>query len=159
MDAVSAIVTGLIASATISASWGLTSASVEQQAATVELQNRTVLIESTAKEREGEVYFEKGALNWLKFELLMQDWHKQRGASSSITKAIMSPAYQAIIGMGEPAVPLLLAQIRSEGDDPDQWFWALECITQESPSRPEDQGNNLKMAKAWLAWGEEKNVG
>jgi hypothetical protein len=156
---VSTIVTGLIASATVCASWGLTSASAEQQASNDELQNRTVLVENRIEEPEVGVYFEKDALKWLRFELLMQDWRKQRGASSSITKAVTSPAYQAIIGMGEPAVPIILAQIRSEGDDPDQWFWALECITQENPTLPEDRGSNLKMAKAWLAWGDEKNVG
>jgi len=83
----------------------------------------------------------------------------ERGASSSITKAIMAPSYQAIIGMGEPAVALILAQLRAEGDDPDQWFWALECITGENPIKPEDQGDSAKMAQAWLTWDTENNAG
>jgi hypothetical protein len=93
--------------------------------------------------------------NWLKFQKLVKKWKKQRGASSSITETIAMPAYQEIIGMGEKAVPLLLAQLRSEGDEPDQWFWALRAITGENPVKPEERGNFRKMSQAWLAWSEQ----
>lgn len=93
--------------------------------------------------------------NWLKFQRLVKKWKKQRGASSSITETIAMPAYQEIIGMGEKAVPLLLAQLRSEGDEPDQWFWALRAITGENPVKPEERGNFRKMSQAWLAWSEQ----
>jgi hypothetical protein len=73
---------------------------------------------------------------------------------SSITEMSILPAYQKIIGMGEDAVPLILAELKSEGDDPDQWFWALIAITEENPVKPEDQGNFRKMAQAWFQWAE-----
>jgi len=70
----------------------------------------------------------------------------------------MLEPYQKIIAMGKPAVPLILAQLRTEGDDPDQWFWALRVITGENPVRPEHQGDFLAMANAWLAWGTKQEL-
>ncbi len=69
----------------------------------------------------------------------------------------MQPAYQRIIGMGGEAVPLLIAQLKSEGDDPDQWFWALKAITEADPVSPDDQGDMVKMAQAWIRWAEQAN--
>ncbi len=92
--------------------------------------------------------------NWFKFRVLVEQWQSARGARSSITDAATLPAYQKIIGMGEAAVPLIIAQLRSEGDDPDQWFWALRAITGQNPVKPEDQGNFRKMAEAWLQWAQ-----
>jgi hypothetical protein len=97
---------------------------------------------------------DSGGDDWLKFQKLVTQWRIERGARSSITETVIMPAYQTIIGMGQSAVPLILAQLRSEGDDPDQWFWALQAITGENPVRPEDQGNFQKMAEAWLRWAE-----
>ena len=52
--------------------------------------------------------------------------------------------------MGNPAVPLLLEELRRE---PDHWFWALEAITQENPV-PEDAAGKVRlMAQAWVEWG------
>jgi len=59
--------------------------------------------------------------------------------------------------MGESAVPAILAQLKAEGDEPDQWFWALRMMTGENPVKPEDQGDFLAMARAWITWGEIKN--
>lgn len=92
---------------------------------------------------------------WLKFQKLVAEWKKQRGAQSSITDSVVMPAYQEIIGMGERAIPSLIAQLRSEGDQPDQWFWALRAITGENPVKPEEQGNFKKMSKAWITWSEQ----
>lgn len=91
-----------------------------------------------------------------KFSSLVEAWNVQRGAMSSITAASMCPAYQAIIGMGKPAVPLILSQLQTEGDDPDQWFWALSSITGADPVSPEDRGNFPKMARSWLEWGRRE---
>ncbi|HZL25529.1 MAG TPA: hypothetical protein VFC39_03265 [Acidobacteriaceae bacterium] len=94
--------------------------------------------------------------NWIKFQDLARQWRAQRGATSSITQMAMLPAYQKIIGMGQEAIPLILAQLRSETHDPDQWFWALRSLTDANPVRPEDQGNFSKMAVAWINWGERE---
>jgi hypothetical protein len=56
--------------------------------------------------------------------------------------------------MGSAAVPFILAEIRSEGDEPDQWFWALKAITGEDPVRDEDRGDVVAMAKSWLDWAK-----
>ena len=62
----------------------------------------------------------------------------------------MLSSYQQIIGIGEPAVPLLLDELSRE---PDHWFWALEAITQENPVPKEAAGKVRLMAQAWVAWG------
>lgn len=90
---------------------------------------------------------------WLKFQGLVDAWRQQRGAMSSITESATCPAYQGIIGMGELAVPFLIATLKSEGDEVDQWFWALKAITGADPVNDEDRGNYLAMALAWLSWG------
>lgn len=87
-----------------------------------------------------------------KFQNLVEAWKRERGARSSITQAAALDSYQKIIGMGPDAVPLLIAQLKSEGDKPDQWFWALRAITTQNPVRPEDRGNFPKMARAWIEW-------
>ncbi len=45
--------------------------------------------------------------------------------------AMLNP-YQRIIGIGWPVVPLILDELQRE---PDQWFWALEAITDENGGR------------------------
>jgi hypothetical protein len=66
-------------------------------------------------------------------------------------QAVLKP-YQRIIGMGLPVVPLILEELRRE---PDQWFWALEAITDENPVPAEDAGNVRAMADAWIEWGRQ----
>jgi hypothetical protein len=76
---------------------------------------------------------------------------------SSITEMSMLPTYQQIMGIGPDAVPLILAELESEGDDPDQWFWALRAITGANPVKPEDQGDFVKMAQAWFEWADDED--
>ena len=94
--------------------------------------------------------------NWLTFERLVEEWKDQRGAASSITETALCPAYQSIIGMGEPVIPFLLRQLHDEGDEPDQWFWALSSIARVNPVDDADRGNYVRMAHTWLAWGERE---
>jgi len=91
--------------------------------------------------------------DWMKFKRLVSEWHCERGAMSSITEAVLCPAYQSLIGMGEAAVPFILSQLESEGTNPDQWFWALRAITGADPVEESDRGNYLRMAESWLKWG------
>jgi len=39
-----------------------------------------------------------------------------------------------MIGLGWPVVPLILEELNRE---PNQWFWALEAITEQNPVPPE----------------------
>lgn len=105
---------------------------------------------------ECRLYVDKNVKRWAQFQQLRSEWKVKRGAISSITGMSMLEPYQKIIGMGDDALPLILAQLRSEGDEPDQWFWALKMITGVDPVQPTDQGNFRAMAQAWLAWGESE---
>ncbi len=60
----------------------------------------------------------------------------------------MHPAYQHIIGIGMPAVPLLLRELK---ENPDHWFWALHAITEQDPAHSEDTFDGA--VAAWLEWG------
>lgn len=65
----------------------------------------------------------------------------------------MHPAYQRIIGMGGPGVPLLLDRLRRQ---PAQWFWALTAMTGEDPALGEDTLEGAR--EAWLRWGREQDL-
>ena len=97
--------------------------------------------------------------DWLRFQSLVTKWRQERGAMSSITEMVLCPAYQAMIGMGPSAIQFILAQLESEGDEPDQWFWALRVLTGENPVRDEDRGNSLRMAQSWLEWAKNRDYG
>ena len=88
-----------------------------------------------------------------RFQRLAAEWKRQsRYMSNSAQMAILAP-YQRIIGMGMDAVPLILMELQRE---PDQWFWALEAITEEDPVPPEAKGKVALMAQAWIALGQER---
>lgn len=86
------------------------------------------------------------------FLQLAEQWQRETGMLSLITKMAMHPAYQRIIGMGQPVVPLILRELER---DPDHWFWALQAITGANPVPAEDCGNLDQMAAAWVQWGRE----
>jgi hypothetical protein len=85
-------------------------------------------------------------------------WHEERGASSSITQMAMCPSYQRIIAMGPKAIPLILKQMESEGDEPDMWFWALRVLTDADPVSDDARGNFARMSEAWLNWARHRYV-
>jgi hypothetical protein len=92
------------------------------------------------------------------FERLAAQWKLEKTALSSITAIAMLPSYQRIIGMGKPAIRLILSQLEREGDQPDMWFWALRSITGEDPISDEDRGDVVAMAEAWIRWGDANGV-
>jgi hypothetical protein len=109
---------------------------------------------------EASIAIDRKVQAWLEFKDLIAQWHAERGATSSITEMAMCDAYLKIIAKGpEIAVPLILAQLRSEGDEPDQWFWALHLLTGIDPVAEEDRGDFVKMSRAWLAWGDTEGYG
>lgn len=87
-----------------------------------------------------------------RFRELAERWSRETRDTSSLTRMVLHPAYQQIIGLGQAAVPLLLEELR---DRPDHWFWALASITGENPVRDSDAGDSEAMATAWLEWGRE----
>jgi hypothetical protein len=88
-----------------------------------------------------------------RFRQLAAQWKEQSRHMSNAAQMAMLKPYQQIIGMGEAAVPLLLEELQR---DPDQWFWALEAITQENPVPPQVAGKVRPMAEEWVAWGKRQ---
>ena len=83
---------------------------------------------------------------------LAEQWRRETGMMSLVTKMSMHPAYQRIIGMGQAVVPLILRELEQE---PDHWFWALQAITGANPVESEQRGRLKQMAEAWIQWGRE----
>lgn len=85
------------------------------------------------------------------FNSLVQQWRQETLFLSSVTQMAIHPAYQRIIGMGKPALPLILGEMEK---NPSHWFWALEAISGENPAAEAatfDEG-----IEAWLNWGRAK---
>jgi hypothetical protein len=83
------------------------------------------------------------------FTNLVSEWKEETWSVSSVKKRILHPAFLKIIGLGAPAVPLILEELRRE---PDYWSYALEAITREDPA---PYAENLQQLRdAWLAWGQ-----
>lgn len=85
------------------------------------------------------------------FLQLTEQWQRETGMLSVVSKISMHPAYQRIIGMGQPVVPLIMRELERE---PDHWFWALSAITGVNPVKPEQRGRLQEMAQAWIIWGQ-----
>ena len=90
-----------------------------------------------------------------RFNKLAKAWKSETELVSKVSKRVMHPAYQKIIGMGQLAIPLILKDLSENG--PDDWFWALTAITDENPITAEMTGNMTAMTEAWLQWG--RNAG
>ena len=86
------------------------------------------------------------------FEQLATQWRRETGHLSMMNDIVLNRSYQQIIGMGKPAIALILQDLKKE---PDHWFWALRSITGENPIQPDDRGRLQKMAEAWLEWGRQ----
>lgn len=82
------------------------------------------------------------------FTLLADQWRRDTRHLSIVQKKITHPSYLRIIGMGRPAVPLLLETLR---DRPSHWFAALRAVSNVDPV-PVD-ANPATAREAWLEWG------
>jgi hypothetical protein len=90
-----------------------------------------------------------------RFRRLAAEWKEQsRYLSNTAQMALLRP-YQRIIGMGPPVVPLILEELQRE---PNQWFWALEAITDENPVPPEAAGRVRLIAEVWVEWGKRNGI-
>ena len=74
---------------------------------------------------------------------------------SSVREIVLHPAYQQIIGMGPPALPLILRELERK---PEHWFWALRSIAREDPVLPNHRGVVVEMTQDWLNWGRRKGL-
>ena len=88
------------------------------------------------------------------FQELANQWRHDTGHFSFVGQMITHPAYQSILAMGEPAIPLILKELQS---GPYHWFHALSIISGESPHIPnEDRGRIRAISKIWIEWGRMK---
>ncbi len=87
-----------------------------------------------------------------RFRELADQWEVETVLLSNSDQAAIHSAYQEIISMGEPVVPLILERMKSQGG---HWFHALREITNANPVQPDDRGNVVAMKAAWLQWGED----
>ena len=86
-----------------------------------------------------------------RFQELADRWQNETVFLSNSDRAAAHPAHQEIVSMGEPAVPLILERMRSQGG---HWFHALHAITNANPVQPADRGNVEAMQASWLERGE-----
>jgi hypothetical protein len=88
-----------------------------------------------------------------RFRELEAIWRAETGYLSSYPKRFNHPAFQEIIRLGEPVVPLMLRDLERQ---PGLWVWALPAITGANPVADADAGKIGKMSEAWVRWGREK---
>lgn len=88
-----------------------------------------------------------------KFEDLVLEWNKTRPMlSSRLEDHYRVPAYQELICLGMPVVPLIMEQLEQK---PDWWFWALRAITNVDPAKPEHAGMLHEISKDWQEWWKD----
>ncbi len=85
------------------------------------------------------------------FQQLMETWKAETAILSSVRQKKQHPAYRQIIAMGEPVVPLILADLKHK---PSHLFWALAEITHSSPAGLADATDLLDVVNAWIEWGQ-----
>ena len=85
------------------------------------------------------------------FRQLAEQWRSETKHLSSLSKMALHPAYQKIIGLGKPAVPLILAELQKCAD---HWLWALHSITGEDPAPP--AATFREAVQAWIEWGKQR---
>ena len=90
-----------------------------------------------------------------RFRELADLWEDETVLLSNSAPAAEHPAHREIVAMGEPAVPLILERMRSQGG---HWFHALGQITGADPVAPADRGDIAKMRQSWLDWGARNGL-
>ncbi|CAN5529458.1 hypothetical protein BH20VER3_BH20VER3_08820 [soil metagenome] len=85
------------------------------------------------------------------FETLTDEWKKETGFHSSLSEKFMHPAYQRIMAMGKPALPLILHELEHASG---YWFYALRFIAGKDIA---DGTRSMTEARnAWIKWGRDK---
>jgi hypothetical protein len=87
-----------------------------------------------------------------RFSQLAETW-MQNTRFMSTQEMITDPAYQQIIGMGRPALPLILDEMQKS---PNHWFWALFAITGHDVAA--ESQDFTSATQAWLEWGTNQGL-
>jgi hypothetical protein len=85
-----------------------------------------------------------------KFNALAAEWLDSQSGRSRID--FLHPAHLQIIGMGQPAIPYLLREIKARSG---HWFAAIRAIVGTSPVPIEVRRDFDGVTRAWLRWGME----
>lgn len=88
-----------------------------------------------------------------RFRRLLETWQREAGFHSSTSIRREHPAYQEIMSLGQPAVPLLLREMEQSGNG--HLSHALKSITGACPVLPEHRGRIREIADDWVRWGKE----
>lgn len=86
-----------------------------------------------------------------RFTLLADLWEEETKFESSATAMADHPAYQEIIRLGPPVVPVILQRMREQGG---HWFFALYSIVGEDHAQGETTVSGA--TEAWINWGIKK---
>jgi len=87
------------------------------------------------------------------FEPLAESWEAETEFLSMTPQITGHPAYFEIVGLGPPAVPLILERLKKSTRP---WFQALTAMTREDPAAEAD--SHSEAAKAWLEWGRRRGL-
>lgn len=87
------------------------------------------------------------------FDELASRWRRETERISVMSAIVTHPAYQMIIGMGEPALPWIIEELRER---PAFWFWALAAISRKDPARGMVQFEDARAA--WLDWAATRGL-
>lgn len=90
-----------------------------------------------------------------RLEDLVQVWERDTLHESSTSRLVSHPAFEAIVAMGTPAVPLIVERLRLA---PTWLVLALPRITGENPVSEGDAGRLARMVAAWAEWFDRHGV-
>jgi hypothetical protein len=88
-----------------------------------------------------------------RFEELASRWLAETAHVSSSSELVAHPAFQEIVELGSPAIPLLLRELDKRSG---HWHRALRRVAGVDPVPASDRGSFEKSAQAWLRWGREQ---
>jgi hypothetical protein len=87
------------------------------------------------------------------FARLASEWRRETRLSSSQATSWIHPAYQQVIGLGPPVVPLLIEDMEAGNED---WHWALAAITRANPASAAQ--SLVEATEAWIAWWKRRGL-
>ena len=87
-----------------------------------------------------------------RFRQLVDEWQAGTAGLSSPRAIAGHPAYQEIIALGRPALPLIFRDLKDHGG---WWYPALRALTGANPVPESARGNRALNDEAWLRWGAE----
>ena len=90
----------------------------------------------------------------MEFRSLVEQWEQETLFHSSLSLIFTHPAYQRIMAMGKPALPLILSELQKKSG---QWFYALRYITGSDIAAEAEAKTFSEAREAWLEWGRNNN--